>query len=233
LSDDGSITPSPVVLQGHGTGPVKDRQDGPHAHCARFCGSRLYWTDLGADRVLVCGYEPVRGVVEAPFEAFVAEPGDGPRHIAFHPTLPRAYLLTELSSRLIVLEVHADGRLTTLAGHSTLPAGFAGESIGGHLALNAADERLYVSNRGHDSISVFALDDAGDVALRQTIATGGRSPRHFRLVQEARVVIAAHEESDTITVLPLTDNGGLSEPVQQISCPGPVYIGAASLDTAW
>jgi 6-phosphogluconolactonase len=233
LDGDGSILAGPVVLQDSGSGPIADRQDGPHAHCARFAGSFLYWTDLGADRVLACRYEPVLGVVGEPFDAFVAPSGQGPRHIVFHQTLPRAYMLTELCSRLFVLDVAPDGRLSEVERHATLPAGFTGQSLGGHLALDVDGGRLYASNRGHDSIAVFSLDETGDLSPQQIVPTGGRSPRHFRLLQDANVAIVAHEESDSISVLPLGADGRLGEAVQRIACPKPVFVGCDVLDKAW
>lgn len=109
----------------------------------------------------------------------------GPRHLLFHPHRPIALLICELATTLSLTEV-ADGTLSILQAASTLPSGFAGESLGGHIALNEEGVRVYVSNRGHDSISVFELDEARGPTLIQNVESGGTSPRYFLFLEAQR-----------------------------------------------
>ncbi|RYD46312.1 MAG: lactonase family protein, partial [Sphingomonadales bacterium] len=159
-----------------GHGPDRERQTGPHAHCAIFSpdGTWLYQTDLGADRVLAFPFEAARGV-GTPQTAFAAPAGSGPRHLVFQPHRPLAFLISELASSLTVLDV-GDGTLEPRQSVSTLPGGCQSESLGGHLGINAAGDRVYVTNRGHDSVATYAFDEASGLALLGHVPSGGASP---------------------------------------------------------
>jgi 6-phosphogluconolactonase len=139
-------------------------------------------------------------------------------------------MLTELSSRLFELEIAANGRLNAVGSHSTLPAGFDGASLGGHLALLNNGTRIYVSNRGHDSLAMFELDHSGTARLAQIEHSGGRSPRHFRLLENPAVVIVAHEESDAVCVRTIERDGRVGAEVAKLSVHRPAFIGAAEPD---
>jgi 6-phosphogluconolactonase len=212
-----------------GGGPNAERQDGPHAHCVQFHNGRLYRTDLGADEVLAHELDPATGRLGPPFTALRLPAGQGPRHIAFHPTAPVAYVLTELGSRLFTLAVQADGRLRQVADVSTLPAGFSGDSLGGHLALSPQGDRLYASNRGHDSIAVFAIGEGTEPVLLQIAPSHGRSPRHFCLLQEPRHMVVAHEEGGSLSVLAMAGDGTIAGLRQSLPLKKPVFVGAAPL----
>src|SRR5690606_22562252 len=112
-----------------------------------------------------------------------------------------------------------------IGAHSSLPADFAGESLGGHLALNAAGDRVYVSNRGHDSIAVFALDaSGGEVELLQHIASGGANPRHFVLLEDERLLIAAHEKDGRVEAFEMARDGRLSAFGPGVEIPGACFV---------
>jgi 6-phosphogluconolactonase len=214
----------PVVRANHGRGPVTDRQDGPHAHCAAFApdGKWLYQTDLGADEVLAFGFDRTRGPSGERKVALAAPAGSGPRHLLFHPHRPLALLVSELASDLTVLDV-GDGALSVRQSVSTLPAGYRGESLGGHLAINAAGDRVYVSNRGHDSIAVFALDDGGEVSLLQHVSAGGASPRFFLLCEARGLMLAANEEGNSVTLFAIMADGTLAQR-GGIDVPAPAFL---------
>ncbi|MBP2159359.1 MULTISPECIES: lactonase family protein [Asticcacaulis] len=214
----------PIQVYAHaGRGPNPDRQEGPHAHCARFRGGRLYSTDLGTDSVLM---RRIAAEGDTTVVAFQAPPGEGPRHICFHPRLPVAYLLSELGSKVFVLRMTADGRLEEIQRLSTLPDGYAGESLGGHIAMNAALTRLYVSNRGHDSLAVFAIADDGQITLLQHASTHSQSPRHFHLAEAIGRIIVAHQNGNSVVVLVLEDDGRIGERKAALPVPQAAFIGA-------
>jgi 6-phosphogluconolactonase len=220
---------SPAIYSHHGHGPIHDRQDGPHAHCVQFSGTCLYSTDLGTDEVLAHPLEPGGAFAGDTFTAFKSPPGQGPRHILFHPALPVAYLLTELGSRVFVLKVEDNGGLMEQQQMSTLPADFVGKSLGGHIALNRSASLLYVSNRGHDSVSVFAIGTDGRLALRQNVQSHGRSPRHFRLLEDRGQMVIAHEEGESVAVLELRPDGTIGQCLQNFfPVAKPAYIGQAA-----
>lgn len=210
-----------------GHGPHPDRQEGPHAHCAVFSpdGAWLYQTDLGTDEILAFPFDPAHGLTGKPRSAYVAPPGSGPRHLVFHPHCPRAYLVSELASTLTVFET-PDGTLAPRAILSTLPSDFRGESLGGHLGLNARGDRLYVSNRGHDSIAVFALDPSGQPSLVGHTPAGGASPRFFLLRESEARLIVANEEGNNVTIFAVGGEGTLSQ-VGEVGVPAPAFLFAS------
>jgi len=222
--EDGLPMGPAAVLEHQGRGPDPERQNGPHAHCTAFApdGRWLYHTDLGADLVLATRFDPDRG----PFETapvFEARPGSGPRHLLLIPDQPLALLLCELASTLTLLRRNG-GAFEAIQTLSTLPVDFEGESLGGHLTINAAADRIYVSNRGHDSIAVFDLNAGGELKLRQHIASGGASPRHCLLIEAQRLLLVAHERDGRITAFSVDEEGGLSTLGQVAEVPGAAFL---------
>jgi 6-phosphogluconolactonase len=198
--DDADLPGAPVAThQDAGRGPDQDRQEGPHAHWVGYVpgSSTLLAIDLGADRVFAFGGE----AFGSPSEAYRAPAGSGPRHIAFHPSLPLAYLVSELASTLTILRLEGSAMVAQQIA-PTLPAE-AGESLGGAILLNRAADRLFVSNRGHDSVATFAVDAEGGVTLLGHTATGGASPRFLLELGEAQRLLVAHEEGGGVTMLSL------------------------------
>jgi 6-phosphogluconolactonase len=217
----------PVVRQDSGHGPVADRQAGPHAHCARFAPDQrfLYTTDLGADQVLVYAFDARHSAIGEARTAFQAPPGTGPRHIVFHPRLPRAYLVSELANGLTVLRRLPDGKLESVQTLSTLPADFKAHNQAAHIAVNRAGTRLYVSNRGHNSIAVFALDKAGRATLVRHVSTLGDWPRFFLLMEEHRRLVVANERSGDLVVFAIAPDGGLHATRTRLRVPEAIFIG--------
>lgn len=201
-----------------GSGPDAERQAGPHAHWVGYGpDGRLYATDLGTDRVLTFASERLDGAKVV----FAAPPGSGPRQLVFHPRQPRAYLVSELASTLTILDC-SDGTWTAAATLSTLPEG-ASNSLGGAIAIDDAGTRLYVSNRGHDSVATFALDAQGGATAIGHVASGGASPRFVLLVGDGLLV--AHEQAGGVTLLPLDDEG-LPQPIAaRADVPGAAFLG--------
>jgi len=217
------ITPA-QVLTNTGSGPDRERQTSPHAHWVGFDADDrwLYAVDLGTDEILAFGV--TQDAVDAGQVAYRAPPGSGPRHLLLHPRLPGlAYLASELSSTLNVL-TGGNGQFVAKDCQSTLPSDFVGDNIVAHLAINSAADRLYVSNRGHDSIAVFALDPDGRPSLVQHAPAGAAYPRHVLIAEDLRVAIVANEKDACITVLPIDDTGLLGPSVATIPVPGAAFV---------
>jgi 6-phosphogluconolactonase len=225
LDDQGLPIEPAAVHQNDGSGPNPERQEGPHAHWVGFPdqGGPLYCVDLGADRILAFETR-TSGDIGSPRVAYAAPPGSGPRHLAFHPSAPIAWLVSELASTLTVLRREEDGSLSALRIISTLPPGGSGESLGGAIALNHSATRLYVSNRGHDSIAVFALDPSGMPNLLQHMPSSGASPRFILLLKDERQMAVAHEEDGTVSVFNLLSDGRLSPDPQTLTVPGAAFL---------
>ncbi len=210
-----------------GTGKDHDRQEAPHAHWVGFSPDRrwLHAVDLGADAIFAYRFDPQARSVAPPVVAWRAPAGAGPRHIARHPRQPLAYVVCELSNALYTLDARSDGHFVTRHSISTLPKGYTGASQAAHIAIDRAGRRLYVSNRGHDSIAVFALDAAGVPTLLQHIASGGHWPRVFALLDDERQLVVGNERSGTLVVFRVAGDGRLAATGETLSVPGVVFLG--------
>ncbi len=212
---------------GMGTGKDHDRQEAPHAHWVGFSPDRrwLHAVDLGADAIFAYRFDPQARSVAPPVVAWRAPAGAGPRHIARHPRQPLAYVVCELSNALYTLDARSDGHFVTRHSISTLPKGYTGASQAAHIAIDRAGRRLYVSNRGHDSIAVFALDAAGVPTLLQHIASGGHWPRVFALLDDERQLVVGNERSGTLVVFRVAGDGRLAATGETLSVPSIVFLG--------
>lgn len=217
----------PTLFRHAGSGPDRERQAGPHAHWVGFSPDRrwLHAVDLGADAIFAYPFDPRARTLSPPSAAWRAPPGSGPRHAARHPRLPRAYVLCELSNTLVMLAAAADGRFAMRRTLSTLPRGHAGPSQAAHIAIDRAGRRLYVSNRGHDSIAVFALDGEGMPALIQHMNCGGHWPRFFLLLERERRLVVANQRSGDLAVFRIESDGRLAATGRTLRTPGVAFLG--------
>lgn len=217
----------PTLFRHQGQGPVRDRQAGPHAHWVGFSPDQrwLHSVDLGADAIFAYRFDATARTLAPAVVAWRAPPGSGPRHLIRHPRLAVAYVVCELSSQLIALTATPDGRFATRTGVSTLPAGFKGTSFPAHIAIDRAGRRLYVSNRGHNSIAVFALDGTGMPQLIQHISSGGDWPRFFLMLEDRQRLLVANERSGSAAVFRIGADGKLAATGQTLAVPGAVFLG--------
>ena len=155
--------------------------------------------DLGIDKVLIYAIDHANGKLVAQTPAEIA-PGSGPRHLAFHPDEQRAYVINELSNTITAFDYDADaGTLTTIQTISTLPDGYTEVSHTADIHVHPNGRFLYGSNRGHDSIAVYAIDqDNGQLALVEIVPTGGANPRNFGLDPTGTYLIAGNHSTDDI-----------------------------------
>lgn len=230
LDDRTGVPIGPAAVRGNiGSGPVADRQDGPHAHCVCFDRNRrwLYHVDLGTDQIIAHPFDAASGFTGKPAVAFQAPPGSGPRHVVFHPILPLALLASELASTLTVLRA-SGAKWSSAQVVSALPAGFDGHSLAGHVSLNSAGDRVYVTNRGHDSVAVFAWDTVGTLRPMQHVPSGGASPRTFVLLEAERRLVLANEQGCNVTTFAVQADGTLSLLDGNVAAPGAVFLMVAS-----
>ena len=227
IQPDGALAPAAQVVQHTGQGPNAERQEAPHAHCILADPSNRFVlaADLGADRVFV--YRLDGKLVHVEGGDAVMRPGAGPRHIAFHPTLPLVFVANELDSTVATLRFDAErGALSPLDAFSTVPAGWSGTNYPADIHVAASGRILYVSNRGHNSIAVFSVaESTGALVLDQTVSTEGDWPRNFNLDPTGRWLLAANQRSDSVVVFRRDpDNGRLTPTRQRIAIPSPVCL---------
>ncbi|WP_222708670.1 lactonase family protein [Paenibacillus sp. N3.4] len=204
IEGDGRLGQHTQLVQHEGElGPQTDRQEAPHAHSIvpspnnRFVIS----ADLGLDRLLVSAIDAESGLLHPHSEAAM-KPGAGPRHLAYSADSRYVYAINELDSTVTVLHFEADaGVLTAFQSISTLPEGFSGENTCADIHLSGDGRHVYASNRGHDSIAVYAVDRAsGTLSVVGWQATLGRTPRNFALSPQGEFLLAANQDSNSITV---------------------------------
>lgn len=232
VTDDGGLAAAAHVDQHRGaTGPNAKRQEAPHAHSILPDPSGEYAlsADLGLDRVLVYRFDAAgRRLVPRPEGDAVLHPGAGPRHLAFHPRLPLVYVANELDNTVSTLRWR-DGALSvdeTVPPQPMLPAGWSGASQAADIHVDPAGRTLYVSNRGHDSIAVFAIArDTGALSFVEAVSTEGHWPRNFTLEPSGRWLLVANERSDSIVVLARdASSGRLTSTGQRLTVPKPVCL---------
>lgn len=218
----GALLADPQVLRG-----VKPSELG-HAHWTQWSpeGDRLYMVDLGHDEVRFFAQDASNGRFGAPQTAFKAPQGAGPRHLAFHPNGRHAYLFTEYAVTLTALNREADGRLTEIGTVQSLPEGVTegetGTPTGAHIQISADGRFAYTSNRGHNSLTVFALAADGSAKAIQNISTGGNWPRFFLLLDN--FLIVANQLSDDLTVFKVAADGTLTPSGVRFALEKPVAL---------
>ena len=225
---DGGLGAASDVVQHTGSGPDQDRQRGPHAHqiVTDPTGRNVAAVDLGADSVFVYGLDLATGRLRPRSQARL-RPGAGPRHLAFHPSGRFAYVVNELDSTIVVCAYDAArGELRPGSPQSTLPAGTTGPRNFPAEVLVSPDGRfVYSTNRGHNSVAVFAVEQAG-AALRLLAAPscGGDWPRHAALDPTGRRLYVSNQRSAAVTTFDVDPRtGGLTQ-VGALPTPSPVCV---------
>ncbi len=228
LAADGQLG-APTTDQHEGSGPHPN-QTGPHAHCLLPdpANKFAFAVDLGTDRVYAYRLGPAQGqLTRLPEPAFVARPGAGPRHLVFHPNGKHAYLINELNSTVTALAYDAAaGRFTELQTVSALPAGYTGENSCADIHVAPSGLFLYASNRGHNSIVVYAIDSAnGTLAPIQDVDTQGKTPRNFTLDPSGRLLLVANQNSGNVVVFRVDPQTGQLAPAGQTAeVPTPMFL---------
>ncbi len=226
---DGRLGPATDVVQHSGSSVDPERQSEPHAHCIRPDPTNRFAiaTDLGADKLFIYQMDLEKGKLNRHAEVKV-QLGAGPRHLIFHPNGQYMYLLNELSSTLIVYRYDA-GSLEELQSLTTLPEDYKGENLCADLHI--CGNYLYASNRGHDSLVWFFLEEEGSrLSYRGRVASGGRGPRSFVIDPSDTFLLVAHERSDNIVVFKIDPTtGDLSRTGREAKLSQPVCIRFAHL----
>lgn len=205
LRDDGSVAPACAGVRHEGSGPVADRQDGPHPHAVLTSadGRFVIATDLGADTVLTYRFDAASGALDLA-STLALPPGSGPRHLAWHPDRRTLYVNGELNNTVAALAWSGAALIRTHTA-PTLPDSFTGVSHSADLHLSPDGRFVYCSNRGHDSIAVFSTEDG--LRARGHTATGA-IPRGFCLAGDGALLLVANQADDSLMVLPRDARSG-------------------------
>ncbi len=230
--EDGRLGEASSFIQHTGHGSDPERQEGPHAHSIDLSPDNRFAIvdDLGLDETLVYRFDSAKGSLSLNNPQLYttlakADPGAGPRHFAFHPNGKFAYVINEMGSTVTVFSYDSSGgvlrRLQTI---SALPKDFSGHKEAAEIQVHPSGKFLYASNRGHDSIAVFAIDpDKGTLTLIEYAPTKGQTPRSFEIAPGGSLLFAANEKSNNIVVFSidaktgrLTSTGKVLEVVEPV-----------------
>lgn len=229
IAEDGRLKAATSVIR-HGSDQESSEQPTAHAHALlpdprnRF----VLATDLGLDTVFVYRLDTANGTLTTNDPPGVqSQTGAGPRHLAFHPNGRYVFVINELDSTLSSYAYDADdGRLEPIHTASTLPAGWDGENSGADLHLAPSGRFAYGSNRGHNSIAVFAIDEqTGRFTIIEHVATQGATPRNFALDPAGEWLIVANQTSNTLVTLRVDrESGTLTATGNTLEVPSPVCV---------
>lgn len=177
------------------TGP-HERQESSHVHFLNETPDKKYVVaaDLGSDRIVTYTYGD-EGLKEYAVSQF--KEADGTRHITFSKDGKYAYVVHELSNYVSVTEYH-DGEFKEIERHLTIPQDFKGESKLAAVRLSHDQKHLYVSNRGHDSIAIYEVENNGkSLKLVDIQPTEDEFPRDFNITPDDKYIVCAHQEGES------------------------------------
>lgn len=227
ILEDGSLGEASQFIQHEGSGVVEARQKGPHAHSLAFDQTQehAFVPDLGIDKVMIYKTDFQKGLL-TPSEppCYQAFPGSGPRHLEFHPSYRFCYLINEIASSISLLVYDGRGSFTLEQTVDTVPSDCKAGNICADLHLTPDGKYLYGSNRGHDSLASFAVDqETGRLTPLSLIPCGGKTPRNFCIEQSGRFLLVGNQDTDNIVVFRISQDGSLTK-INEISLPSPVCI---------
>ncbi len=236
---DGKLGEHTAVVQDSGAlGPNKERQEGPHAHWIEPSAHNrfVYVADLGLDRVLIYKFDAAKGTLTPGEKSGAANPGDpfsapldpgsGPRHVAFSRDDNFMYVLGELQSNVTVFKNDARETFRQVQQISALPTGFSGRNDAAEIAIHPSGKSLYTSNRGQESIAVFAVEPkTGTLTFVADMPTGGKEPRHFALDPTGQYLLAENQLSGNIVEFRIdAATGNLTATGEVLLVPSPVCV---------
>ncbi len=226
---DGRLGVVGSLIQNHGHG-IHKQQNSAHVHSTLFdpTGRYLLVSDLGIDRILIYDFDASTGKPHAHSPSEIrTDAGAGPRHMTFHPNGHWFYQINELNGSVGVYAFDAaHGTFAHLQTISTLPAGFHGENNSADIHVSASGKFLYASNRGYDSIAVFAIDaQTGQLSLVEWVTENIHWPRNFALDATGEYLLVANQHNSTIATFRIdAATGRLTSAGEVTSVPFPVCV---------
>ena len=222
IAPDGTLGTATAFMQHSGSSINPQRQKGPHAHSIFLDAANrfAFVPDLGLDKVLSYRFGSAKGTLAPNNPPFAAvAPGSGPRHLAFHPNGQLAYVVNEMACTITAFDYNAErGALTELQTISTLPKGATVQPSYScaEVRVHPSGNFLYASNRGHNSITVFAIDrNSGKLTYVDNQPSQGKTPRNFNLDPTGAFLLAAHQNSDNVVVFRVNPADGKLTPTGQ------------------
>ena len=227
--EDGRLGEATAFVQHKGSSVNKERQEGPHAHAAVFSPDNRFVivADLGLDQLLVYHFNATAGTLGSDPQIVRAVPGAGPRHLVFDAAGRHLYVINEMESTVVTYAYDAaNGTLNEVQIVSALRKGFPGSSEAAEIEMHSSGKFLFASNRGDDSIAVFAVNAKdGTLTPVEIDSTGGKTPRNFVLDPTGTWLLAANQDSDDIVIFRIDPGTGhLTRNGPELHVPSPVCV---------
>lgn len=229
VRSDGSLQPIAQVVQHAGSSLNKERQEKAHVHATVFSPNQkfLFVPDLGMDKIMQYRFNAsAQKPITASTPAFTqVKPGNGPRHFVFHPEIPVAYLMEELSGT-VAAYVHNEDKLLLLQRLSSHKPDYTGTRGSADIHVSPDGRFLYASNRGSaNTIAVFSIAVDGKLKWQGDHSTLGNTPRNFIIDPTGNYLLVANQESNNIVIFKRDRQTGTLVPTgQQIEVPNPVCL---------
>ena len=230
IQADGSLGEASDFVQHAGSSINPDRQEGPHAHSINIDPANRYAfaPDLGIDKIMIYELDLIHGKLKPNSQPWVpVHAGAGPRHFDFHPNGQWAYAINELDSTMTAFRYDSSrGVLTEIESVTTLPDDFDGTSHCADVHVSSSGKFVYGSNRGHDSIVIFAIDQhTGQLTLVGHESTQGEIPRNFAIDSTGTLLLAANQMSNTVITFWIDSETGELNPTGHVAeVPTPVCL---------
>ena len=212
VNNDGSLGDTIQSVRFEGSS-ISRRQQGPHVHSVLVSPDNkyVYVADLGTDKVMIYVLDQNTGKLTAASDPWgSANPGSGPRHFTFHPVNSFFYLAEELSSSVSVFDRDkSTGALTSVQTLSSLPEGFNGHNSVADIHTDPDGNYLYVTNRGHNSLAIFSIQDNGKIELIGHEPVRGDHPRNFMVDPKGEFLMVANQNTDNIVLFQIDKSTGL------------------------
>lgn len=226
---DGRLGEATSVVQHKGSSVNPQRQKGPHAHAVAVSPDNRFAivADLGLDQLLIYSFDAGNGTLRAQPQIVKASAGAGPRHLVFSPNGRFLYVINELQSTVAAYSYDAaTGALHELQTVSTIPKGFSGNNTAAEIEIDPSGQFLFASNRGDDSIVVFAIDSpTGTLTHIETAPTGGKTPRNFAIDPGGSWLLAANQDSGNVVVFRIDRKTGRLTPTGEVvQVPSPACL---------
>ncbi|MCF8346778.1 MAG: lactonase family protein [Bacteroidales bacterium] len=228
IHDDGRVSDSVQTIAFEGSS-VTDRQKGSHLHSVLVSRDNrfAYAADLGTDRIMIFERDQVSGRLTPAAMPFAESlPGSGPRHFTFNDEGSLLYLAEELSCAVTVFAVDlVSGALERLQTLSTLPEGFDAWNTVADIHLAPDGQSLFVSNRGHNSLAVFSVQEDGLLKAAGHTPVEGAHPRNFMVDPKGEFVLVANRDTDNIVQMRLgAEPGILTAGSTMMEVPAPICL---------
>jgi 6-phosphogluconolactonase len=229
INPDGTVAAPTAILKHTGSSIDPARQKHPYPHSCNVdpTGKFVLAPDLGVDKIYIYRFDAASRSLSAADPATVSiTPGEGPRHLSFHPNGKFAYLVTEMGGTVVAYSWDsAKGQLHLIETVSTLPKEFLGYNKSAEVRILPNGKFLYASNRGPDDLAIFAIDQAkGTLKIAGFQPTGGKGPRDFAIDPTGNFLFAANQDSDTVTVFRVNQDTGMLSPISEATLKVPIPI---------